>query len=239
MKKVLLILLLFLIPFCLADEQKVVFTGITFYNSQRAPQIDSVLLLDGYPSLSGEGVFALNLFDEEGNQLFSTRFAVVFEFSGIDQELTSVSKNFFIPYYKNSKLVLTKNGVVLFEKQLDSILCNNNSKCEPNENFASCPSDCSIDSKDGYCDSTTDSICDPDCYTGVDYDCYVKEVEKKDEDKNLVSDPIQKDSDNNSLIMFPPESTSQNNGSILFPILIVIIIIIFLGIFFILMKKYK
>jgi hypothetical protein len=239
MKKVfLIILILFLIPFCLAEQQKVIFTQITFYNSERSPQIDSVLLLEGYPSLSGEGEFVLNLFDESDNQLFSTRFAIVFEFSGIPEELTSVSQKFFIPYHENSKLVLTKNGVVLFERQLDSLLCNNNSKCEPNENFASCPTDCLIDSKDGYCNPKTDSVCDPDCYEGVDYDCYLKKVEKKEEDKNKNLVPNQKESDTNLLAVFSKDASSQN-GSIIFPLLLLVIIIIVLGIFFIIMKKYK
>jgi len=43
-----------------------------------------------------------------------------------------------------------------------------------NENFASCPKDCS-GAADGICDGRNDGVCDPDCEESKDKDCRIEE----------------------------------------------------------------
>jgi len=50
-------------------------------------------------------------------------------------------------------------------------LCGNGVCNQPQENHASCPSDCPSGKKDGYCDNVEDSLCDPDCADSEDIDC--------------------------------------------------------------------
>jgi hypothetical protein len=255
MKKVLFFLLL-LVPFCLAEQQQILFTQITFFNSSQAPELDSVTLLKGYPTPSGTGPYTLTLFDKTGNQLYSNSFSISFDISiiRVENEFKSVNEKFSIPYFKNSRLVLTKNGEVIFDKEVDLIICNNNLKCEPNENFASCPNDCAKDSKDNYCDSATDSICDPDCYEGVDYDCYLLKVQENESDKNksgdknqIISQPQNPVFDKNGKVV-PSGENNQNQvlentsgglGNFLFLGLIVVVVLVVIILFFLMMNKYK
>ncbi len=52
-------------------------------------------------------------------------------------------------------------------------LCNRNGVCETEfENHLNCKADCKSGSPEGYCDSLSDGVCDPDC-DGSDPDCGV------------------------------------------------------------------
>ena len=49
-------------------------------------------------------------------------------------------------------------------------ICNRNGVCEHDETYLNCPQDCS-GSKDNYCDTLRDGVCDPDCSRWEDLDC--------------------------------------------------------------------
>jgi len=46
--------------------------------------------------------------------------------------------------------------------------CISNNICDNNENYLTCPQDCSSGSADGICDNIADNICDPDCESEPD-----------------------------------------------------------------------
>ncbi|MEA3254935.1 MAG: hypothetical protein U9Q22_03765 [Candidatus Altiarchaeota archaeon] len=50
------------------------------------------------------------------------------------------------------------------------VLCNINGVCEHGETYLNCLQDCS-GSKDNYCDTLRDGVCDPDCSRWEDMDC--------------------------------------------------------------------
>jgi hypothetical protein len=241
MKRIVLLLLI-LIPFCLANEQQVISADISFPNSSQSPEIKTLTLINGYPSDSSEGPYSVNLFDDLNNQLYLTNFNLSFYISGVPEELKEITKTFYLPYFeKNMTLVITKNGQVIFEKNVSVLLCNNNTKCETNENFASCPNDCASNSKDGYCNPTTDGVCDPDCYSGVDYDCYLEEVKQNELDKNQikpVDNPTKPNLDKN-IFSQKPQNTSFDLFSLIVPIGVLFLAGVAIGVFFLLMKKYK
>jgi hypothetical protein len=79
---------------------------------------------------------------------------------------------FSIPYLPNMQILrLLKGGKVIFEENIGKYFCNQNGKCEGQENFYSCPKDCPSGSKDNVCDALIDGKCDPDCKENVDLDC--------------------------------------------------------------------
>lgn len=75
-----------------------------------------------------------------------------------------------IPYDYHARFITLyfKNR---FLKKFYLNLCNQNHKCEPNENYLSCPVDCDARKKDNLCVSDKDQVCDTDCLKGFDPDC--------------------------------------------------------------------
>jgi len=59
---------------------------------------------------------------------------------------------------KSVKIILDRN-------------CNFDGTCDVGENFLNCREDCPSGSKDNYCDSVKDDICDIDCERSLDEDC--------------------------------------------------------------------
>lgn len=58
---------------------------------------------------------------------------------------------------------LTTNTVMLSESKKVTVLCIPDNKCKGNENVINCPEDCFGGLSDGICDYKSDGICDPDC----------------------------------------------------------------------------
>lgn len=122
---------------------------------------------------SEQGSYTIRLLDNKGNILVERNFDVSFERYGTRITFEDiVPKTLVLPYSSDiKKIVLLHNNKIIFKKE-EMIFCNNNSKCEQNENYLSCPSDCPSGSKDGYCDEIRDGKCDPDCASKDDYDCH-------------------------------------------------------------------
>ena len=79
-----------------------------------------------------------------------------------------------LPYFKNGsyiKIFSPKKKLLL--KVDVSVFANTcgDGVCQRQENYKTCPQDCSSGGKDNYCDKVKDGICDPDCKMGEDPDC--------------------------------------------------------------------
>lgn len=69
--------------------------------------------------------------------------------------------------------VIEENVIIL-----DIQECSLNYICENNENYGTCPNDCSSGGRDNFCDKVNDGICDPDCNHEEDLDCPKEEIKK-------------------------------------------------------------
>jgi hypothetical protein len=128
-------------------------------------------VIEGKPSDSVEGNYSAIVLDRNGNEISKTTFSLSFYLSGAFEELNSKSVLMKIPYREDANVVqIQKDGNTIFNYIIDSV-CDYNFKCEGNENYASCPTDCLSGSKDNYCDGEADGRCDPDCAISVDIDC--------------------------------------------------------------------
>jgi len=89
------------------------------------------------------------------------------------QELNETAALLVLPYGKGERYAkVYYNGSEKLSLDLQSELCNNNSKCDNFENYYSCPRDCSVCAKDDICASVSfDGCCDPDCPDRLDMDC--------------------------------------------------------------------
>lgn len=76
-------------------------------------------------------------------------------------------------YIVRSTEVYVRNKTIYVNQSIISVLCNNNTICEPveGENHFNCISDCPSGFADGICDLQKDDVCDPDCTEGIDPDC--------------------------------------------------------------------
>jgi hypothetical protein len=234
-----LILFLILFSFCLATEEKIVMAEVTFYNSGQSPELKSLTLIEGYVMETDVGQYAVNILDDSNTQLFNVSFGLNYSISGINEPLKSVTKTFYLPYFeKSNKLVISENGEVILEKNIFDLLCNHNQKCETYENFASCPNDCASNSKDDYCNPNTDSVCDPDCYEGVDYDCYLEQVKQNTPvEKPTVPTTKPTVPDKNNTV--PQSDNSPSIFSLLIPAFVLVLAVVILGVFFLLIKRYR
>ena len=79
-----------------------------------------------------------------------------------------------IPYNKDAARIEVYNPsnskIIDIEVSSFADTCGNNF-CEDHESYESCTKDCSSGSKDDFCDSINDNICDPDCSAKTDADC--------------------------------------------------------------------
>jgi hypothetical protein len=63
------------------------------------------------------------------------------------------------------------NSIAVLIEGLPQMDCDYDFVCDDGENFKNCPQDCSSSGKDGYCNPIKNSVCDPDCASGLDRDC--------------------------------------------------------------------
>lgn len=82
-----------------------------------------------------------------------------------------------VPYYPMGKniMIYDSDGLVLnIDVGEYSDFCGNG-RCDPDEDYFLCPSECPSGASDRYCDGAEDGICDPDCSEDEDPDCKVSE----------------------------------------------------------------
>ncbi|MCD6464351.1 hypothetical protein J7L02_02390 [Candidatus Woesearchaeota archaeon] len=107
---------------------------------------------------TGNAEYELNFYSDQG-------FLKQFRLKSLENSLT-----FIVPFDNKFKsLEVVRNGTILLYTELD--LCNNNGRCDLNENYYSCPNDCYA-ALDNVCIAKQDNVCDPDC--GLqDPDCVI------------------------------------------------------------------
>jgi hypothetical protein len=136
-------------------------------------KVEKMYLDEGYQTrYLPKGDYSVELIDNEGNVINKLNFKV--DFVIYTDPPTLVNETWYeiaLDYYKSAEKVRIKyKEKVLFESTL-KVLCNNNSRCDENENVLSCPSDCNAGNADYYCTGYEDGICDPDCSYKLDKDC--------------------------------------------------------------------
>lgn len=103
----------------------------------------------------------------------------------------TANKNYqiYVPYSKNAARIEVYNPssskVMDIEVSSFADTCGNKI-CEDYESYESCTKDCSSGSKDDFCDSVNDGICDPDCSFKTDTDC----EDKKTDNSTTTTPPI-------------------------------------------------
>ncbi len=122
---------------------------------------------------SADNILRADILGEDGKVLSSTYFpAYFFVFDG-PQDLNETLVPLELPYFNNTKeLKIYKDSEEKLSFDLKTNLCNNNKICDNKENVYSCPSDCTVYSKDRVCAGVSyDGGCDPDCPPSIDVDC--------------------------------------------------------------------
>jgi hypothetical protein len=101
-------------------------------------------------------------FDYSGTMVYGV------DYSGVKYDAVSV--NLKLPYTGQAKTMEIYNqGKMVYAQELN--FCNSNGVCDTSETQETCPKDCPAGTKDRFCTSNADGICDPDCFEGVDPDC--------------------------------------------------------------------
>ncbi len=131
--------------------------GIIDFNTPKA-EFKVSTTLDQSLLKTGNAEYELNFYNDQ-------RFLKQFKVKSLENSLT-----FIVPFDSKFKsLEVVRNGTILLYTELD--LCNNNGRCDLNENYYSCPADCYA-ALDNVCIAKQDSVCDPDC--GLqDPDCVI------------------------------------------------------------------
>lgn len=104
----------------------------------------------------------------------------------------AAAKNYqiYVPYDKDAARIEVYNPsnskIMDIEVSSFADTCGNNA-CDAYESYESCTKDCSSGSKDDFCDSINDGICDPDCPSKADADC--AESQKSEALGNPINNP--------------------------------------------------
>ena len=139
-----------------------------------------------FPEKEG-GAYSVVIEDKKGDEVFKKDLDLKFVLLSdppVMLECGGLSAS--IKYNKNyHKLSVYRGDNLIFYEELPAF-CNEDTICDPSENFFSCEVDCPSGSADGVCDGKLyDGICDHDCDPKSDWkDCNISiEVVKKHEEK--------------------------------------------------------
>ncbi len=171
MKKVLIACMVVLLALpSLAFAEEIMFMEFDITREGKV-SMNWLSVIEGSPDQSVDGNYAAVVLDREGSEISRTKFSVSFYMSGTYEELSQRTVMMKIPYREDAYAVqIQKNGAMIFSYPIGSV-CDSNLKCEGNENYASCSSDCQSGGRDNYCDGVQDGRCDPDCAVSGDVDC--------------------------------------------------------------------
>jgi hypothetical protein len=169
MKYMLLVLVVFLLPFVQAQE--VLWVDLTI-DKNDAVVLDSLQVYPGRPtSIMPEGDYSLRLYTADNEQLYSHSIRVLFYVMSnppapVEEQLVSV----LLPTFPDMHTFRVYKGEEeIYSVELD--LCNGDGVCGSFESAISCPGDCDPAIADDFCIKEENGICDPDCNEGVDPDC--------------------------------------------------------------------
>jgi hypothetical protein len=187
MKGFLVFVLVLLLSF--AGAETVMEVTVDFSASGNAG-IQSVKVVQGTPTKSRENAkFVVKTATQYNEEISAVGVFVSFYSPDLFGDINEVVETVKLPFTGKEKYVVVEfNGNEVLKQDVDLMLCNDNRVCDSTETFLSCPRDCPLNEKDGFCLRQADGICDPDCLKNVDKDC-VKEfsnknsIEKEDEKK--------------------------------------------------------
>lgn len=184
MKKLLIFILIGLIAcsFALETAEGVADTIIKINENNETAEIDWILVSYGdfTTEQSDEGDFKIKV-EHNDSIVYESNFDlgidIIFwdsEEGGGAEEIPRDYAEFYLPFYDSSQVIKVyyKKDLIL-ETSLSNYICDQDGKCDENEDFLSCPSDCPSGEEDGLCDRQKDGKCDPDCIEefGLDIDC--------------------------------------------------------------------
>jgi len=149
--------------------------------------VDDIQLVYGYPTENQpEGRHIAQLLDRQLSELYHLKFYLEESFPTIPESVPRKDINtyfedmgstweatLYFPYFEDAEFIAigSDDGNLMAFVGLREELCNHDSKCNGNENFLSCKSDCPLNKSDNYCYPQKDEVCDPDCIQGLDPDC--------------------------------------------------------------------
>ena len=117
-----------------------------------------------------ENNLIVEISDEKGSILESK--PAGFDFYLGDSPLISPITNVNMEFEYSEKVNFIKvffKEKEVFNENIGDLLCNSDDKCDDFENYLSCKEDCSMNSKDGICNShVNDDICDLDCFLDIE-----------------------------------------------------------------------
>ena len=175
MKKIILLMVIVAILTMPANAQMVCELEFTIYKDD-AVELNKIQVRPGTASIIPSGTissdYTLHVLDSNRNIIKEAHLPVSFLVLSNPPQETNRSRIWLEVEYDSSWrfLEIYRGDFRIFFKDLVS-LCNEDSICNLQESWISCPQDCSSGSEDGWCDRVRDGTCDPDCAEGVDSDC--------------------------------------------------------------------
>ncbi len=181
MKKRMIWLILLLVLPVFVEANRVLVLGFIISRDNKA-SLEKMDVRYGFPDkpLGARSDYSLHIYDKSGKSLndypFFVSFSVIPDYlnqsSSEEIEMETSAVYFRLPYNETYRyIVINHNDRTIFRKRIDNLLCNNDGKCNNDENYLSCRQDCDEKSRDGFCERVNDGFCDADCKPGEDPDC--------------------------------------------------------------------